>query len=916
MGKYDGKVVINTALNNKGLEKGIGNISGSLGGLKSVVGKLGGAIAAAFSIKAIVQFGTDSSKAAMKLTDALTGLQSILDGQGRSFSSAKSFLDDYVKDGLIPMTNAAAAYKNLAMRGYDDSQIQQTLVALKNASAYGRQASLSMGEAVQSASEGLKNENSILVDNAGVTKNVAKMWDEYAKSIGTTANKLTQQQKIQAEVTGILEESKYQTGDAAKVAGTLSGQLQQLSFNFNNLKIAVGNVVNPIIQYFLPAVNSAISAVTRFANSIATVVGGIFGKAVIQTKAIADSVAEGAESQKDFADGVTEAGKAAKKSLADFDELNVLQSPDSGKGSGGSGGASSNPDISEDTIVVNNDVEDYITPKIQAIIDKIREFLAPLKEIDFSPLKESLKGLWESFKTFSDTLGEVFSWVWQNILAPLSKWVIEKAAPKSVEALTAAFEGLSSTVSVIFEAFKTLWNVLKPIFSWIGETVLVVLEDLKEIGTGIAEKWKENEPKIKETFENIGKVIEDVWAVIGPILSWIRDGLSTIAVDTPINDLQYILDLLYGISEILVGLHTFDIGKIFSGFGTLVGAELERAANSLRTYANAIGIDTDALDKKIGEWAQGRGKKFSEAWSCVEEIWGGVSTWFDTNVITPVKTAFEPIGEWFGELWSGVEKTFSDVFYNIGVFASGCWEVITIAWGSATEWFDTNIIQPVSGFFSNLWTGISTWASETWEKIKEAFAPISTWFEEKIQPLKKDFSDLWTRFREKAEEAWEKVKGAFAGIGLWAKGILNNLIRALNSGLSKIFGGINKALSKLQGIKLGDIQPFANIKPITVPQIPYLAKGAVLPPNKPFLAMVGDQRHGTNVEAPLATIQEAVALVMQDQTNAILAGFEASVGVQRDILEAVLGIQIGDDVIGNAVARYNQKRAVMRGGTL
>ena len=62
--------------------------------------------------------------------------------------------------------------------------------------------------------------------------------------------------------------------------------------------------------------------------------------------------------------------------------------------------------------------------------------------------------------------------------------------------------------------------------------------------------------------------------------------------------------------------------------------------------------------------------------------------------------------------------------------------------------------------------------------------------------------------------------------------------------------------------------------------------------------MVGDQRHGTNIEAPLATIQEAVALVMQDQTAAILSGVQASVGIQREILEAVLGIQIGDDVIG------------------
>ena len=44
--------------------------------------------------------------------------------------------------------------------------------------------------------------------------------------------------------------------------------------------------------------------------------------------------------------------------------------------------------------------------------------------------------------------------------------------------------------------------------------------------------------------------------------------------------------------------------------------------------------------------------------------------------------------------------------------------------------------------------------------------------------------------------------------------------------------------------------------------IPMLAKGAVIPPNREFLAVLGDQSSGTNVEAPLATIEQAVANVM------------------------------------------------------
>jgi hypothetical protein len=133
---------------------------------------------------------------------------------------------------------------------------------------------------------------------------------------------------------------------------------------------------------------------------------------------------------------------------------------------------------------------------------------------------------------------------------------------------------------------------------------------------------------------------------------------------------------------------------------------------------------------------------------------------------------------------------------------------------------------------------------------------------------------------------------------------LNAITRALNSWSVTVPNWVPVLGGKSFGF---------NLRPISAPQIPYLAQGAVLPANKPFLAMVGDQRHGTNIEAPLATIQEAVALVMEDQTQAILAGFNTSVAVQREILEAVLGIHIGDETIAAAIDRSRTRQAVMKG---
>ena len=95
--------------------------------------------------------------------------------------------------------------------------------------------------------------------------------------------------------------------------------------------------------------------------------------------------------------------------------------------------------------------------------------------------------------------------------------------------------------------------------------------------------------------------------------------------------------------------------------------------------------------------------------------------------------------------------------------------------------------------------------------------------------------------------------------------------------------------------------------------VPYLASGAVIPPNAPFMAVLGDQRHGTNIEAPLSTIQQAVALAMEDQIASNTAGHEATVAVLREILQTVMGISLGDEVIGAAAERYSRRMAMMKG---
>lgn len=385
---YDGSIKIGTNIDNKGIAAGIKRIRTSLTGLASAIGL-------AFGTAAVVNFRKESVKAASELSNALQGLQSIVEGQGRSFSEAKAFIQDYIADGLVPMTNAVTAYKNLAARGYDDAQIQQVMTALKDSAAYGRQASYSLGDAVTSATEGLKNENSILVDNAGVTKNVAKMWDDYAKSIGTTTNNLTQQQKIQAEVNGILEETRFQTGDAAKVAQSYSGQVSQRVFNFQNLKVAVGNALIPIAQAVLPSINAMITGLTEIVTLAGQVVSALFGTQAKKQKDVAATASKAAKQENELAKATNAAAKAAKAAISGFDELNILQAETANPGELNTGLDSTDANVLP---AINDADAGKISQKAQEIADKIRETIRNIRQAlsDFAPL---LSGIATGFAT-------------------------------------------------------------------------------------------------------------------------------------------------------------------------------------------------------------------------------------------------------------------------------------------------------------------------------------------------------------------------------------------------------------------------------------------------------------------------------------------------------------------------------------
>lgn len=186
-----------------------------------------------------------------------------------------------------------------------------------------------------------------------------------------------------------------------------------------------------------------------------------------------------------------------------------------------------------------------------------------------------------------------------------------------------------------------------------------------------------------------------------------------------------------------------------------------------------------------------------------------------------------------------------------------------------------------------------------------------------------------------AQSALDAIKGMLGG--LWnfteekvlgptetgTKSFLNKIIGFFEGSISGISGSYNKLFAGL-GANFQNMETVApsiggaargvKFTNIYVPPIPRLAQGAVLPANKPFMAVVGDQTHGTNVEAPLKTIQEALDLTLADRMEGMMAGFNAVTSRQEQILEAILGLDISEEALAGAVKRYERRMAWATGG--
>ena len=389
----------------------------------------------------------------------------------------------------------------------------------------------------------------------------------------------------------------------------------------------------------------------------------------------------------------------------------------------------------------------------------------------------------------------------------------------------------------------------------------------------IVQPLMENKEAIKTALLETLQPIQTITQAIETFLQRITDKIMALYNE---HIKPFIDSITQGISDI--------VGTFLAAYNEYIAPILDAWAAKFDEVLN--GPVLDAIDSFLSVV----GKVIDVLKLLWEEVLVPLIEWIIENII-PV---LAPIVEWIGttaldlvgtvaEMASGILDALGGIIdFLVGVF-TGDWDkafsgLKQIADGfkktfnAIFDFIQNNILTPfgnfLSGAFEQNWVesfGVFGYAIEGFlSTVQNIFDGIQRIFNGLIDFINGVFSGDWSR-------AWEGIVEIFGGIWDTIGGFLSGPINTVISFLNALIDGVESAQNWIAEALSFNIDLPGPIQEITgwssfslsipqwsLPNIPYLASGAVIPPNKEFMAVLGDQNQGNNIEAPENLIRRIV----------------------------------------------------------
>ena len=233
-----------------------------------------------------ISWVSDSMSEYAKYVDALYGLMTTVDTVKGTITDAMTEVRDITADGLLSEEDAMVAMRNLTAYGYSVQEASEMIKAMTLSAEANRKEMYTVSEAVERATQGIKQESSMMMKVAGNMETASSAYERYAASVGKTASELTQAERRQAIYNSTIEAGQKYSSQASAYQNTYSASTQRLANSLENLKASFGQAFAPMAT----VINNLASFVV--ANKEVVVVLGTFVGVVVGAGGIVWAIAK------------------------------------------------------------------------------------------------------------------------------------------------------------------------------------------------------------------------------------------------------------------------------------------------------------------------------------------------------------------------------------------------------------------------------------------------------------------------------------------------------------------------------------------------------------------------------------------------------------------------------------------------
>lgn len=765
-----------------------------------------------------------------------------------------------------------------------------------------------------------------------------------------------------------------------------------LKENFKALGAVVGGGLINAFKPFIKVLNAVLQKVISFAEMVTNALGSIFGWKYEASKGagisgLADDIGSASDGMDDLSNAAGNAGKntggiaknakKAKKEIQQatraFDELKVIskQSKDNtsgsgsggsggGSGAGGSGGGDTGKLVQTDTIFkkFKSNIKDLeglgkaISGALINAMKKIKWKKVYAKAEGFGRgLAKFLNGLFEGQKGTTlfgetgklianslntvlhglDSFGTTFNWkqFGNSIADGINKFFQNFDFALLAQTLNAwaqgAFDAVTTALSKI--SWKDVWNGAKEFLSNLDvKTVGIIIgaltikkilglhlakTALDIIGTSISKaiagslasrlgvEIAANEGISAVLSTALSKKIGGAFATLGTTVSaGVKALFGSGAAESALSFISPVAKAITGIGSVAIGAFTAIsnfVTMLKNGFSWLNEALMLVGVTITAVGAVILGVAAApaAITAGIVAAVATATVVVKDHWKEIKEIFSKAGDWFNTNVI-------KPISGFFKGLWESVSGFFSSL-----------WKDISGVWKTVSGWFKEHVTTPIKNAFSSAKESIQKAFSAAKTAVTGAWNSVSSWFKEHVTtPIKNAFSKMKESVAEIFSKLWNSVKSGVAGA-------MNTVISRIETAINSLIGGVNTVLRGFNSV-VSAAAKVAKVKwsgvdlvpKVSLPKVKAYATGGFM--DKYSIATVGEnglpEIMGTVGGKPaVAGSQEITGI--KDAINSTSAQEVSLLRQQNQLLQAILqknfGITTND--IGKAARDYGRE---------